>query len=396
MQLAISKGHNEWVVICKIPYFSPFYIYFYLFIAKSFNLCAPIINTSFIHSKSKQMKKQLLTLLLGMAFAFSLHAQVTTSAIAGYVMDDSNQPLPGANVLATHTPSGTVYGVITRDDGGYTIPNMRVGGPYLVEVSFVGYDKKSSDGIYLKLGEKLRHDVMLKESSTQLGEIEVVASGASVINNDRTGAATFIKNEQIRNMPTITRSTADLTRLNPMAAEGGSFAGRNDQYNNYSLDGSIFNNPFGLDAATPGGQADAQPVSLDAIEQITVSIAPYDVSQSGFTGASIDAVTKSGTNELKGSVFAYYRNKDMLGIKVDDVEVTRGDLTQLQTGFSIGGPIVKNKIFYFANFELLIFAFYQFFCILCSKITYIYYVQTYFYSQLLYHRPYRSWQVDSR
>jgi len=298
------------------------------------------------------MKKTLLLLFSGLVFTFSLQAQVTTSAMAGYVMDESGQPIPGANVLATHTPSGTIYGVITRDDGGYTIPNMRVGGPYSLEVSFIGYEKKTLESIYLKLGEKLRSDVTLIEAATQLGEIEVVASGAAVINSDRTGAATFITNEQIRNMPTITRSAADLTRLNPMAADGGSFAGRNDQYNNYSLDGAIFNNPFGLDAATPGGQADAQPVSLDAIEQITVAIAPYDVSQSGFTGASIDAVTKSGTNEFNGSVFAYYRNKDMLGVKVEDTEVTRGDLSQLQAGFSIGGPIIKNKLFFFANFEL--------------------------------------------
>lgn len=298
------------------------------------------------------MKKQLLLFLGILCLSLSLQAQVTTSAMAGYVVDDTNQSLPGANVLATHTPSGTVYGVITRDDGGYTIPNMRVGGPYKLEVSFVGYEKKTFDGIYLKLGEKLRYDVTLMESATQLGEIEVVANAASVINSDRTGAATFITNDQLRNMPTITRSAADLTRLNPMAAEGGSFAGRNDQYNNYSLDGAIFNNPFGLDAATPGGQADAQPVSLDALEQITVAIAPYDVSQSGFTGASIDAVTKSGTNEFTGTVFGYYRNKSMLGVKVGDTEVTRGDLTALQTGFSIGGPIVKNKIFFFANFEL--------------------------------------------
>ncbi len=298
------------------------------------------------------MKKHLLLFLGLVCLSWSMYAQVTTSAMAGYVMDETNQPLPGANVLATHTPSGTVYGVITRDDGGYTIPNMRVGGPYTLEVSFVGYEKKSSEGIYLKLGEKLRFDVALKESATQLGEVEVVASGTSVINNDRTGPATFITNDQLRNMPTITRSAADMTRLNPMAAEGGSFAGRNDQYNNYSLDGAIFNNPFGLDAATPGGQADAQPVSLDALEQITVAIAPYDVTQAGFTGASIDAVTKSGTNDFTGTVFGYFRNKNMIGTKVGDTEVTRGDLSALQTGFSVGGPIVKNKVFFFANFEL--------------------------------------------
>lgn len=298
------------------------------------------------------MKKQLLLSMAFLCLFLTLKAQVTTSAMTGYVMDDTSQPLPGANVLATHSPSGTVYGVITRDDGGYTIPNMRVGGPYMLEVSFVGYEKKTLEGIYLKLGEKQRLDVTLKASSMELGEVEVVATGASVINSDRTGAATFITSNQIRNMPTITRSAADMTRLNPMAAEGGSFAGRNDQYNNYSLDGAIFNNPFGLDAATPGGQADAQPVSLDALEQITVAIAPFDVSQAGFTGASIDAVTKSGTNEFNGTIFGYFRNKNMLGVKVEDTEVTRGDLSSLQTGFSLGGPIIKNKLFFFANFEL--------------------------------------------
>ncbi len=299
------------------------------------------------------MKKQIL--ILGWALlitALPMSAQVTTSAMTGYVWDESQQPLPGANVVATHTPSGSVYGVITRDDGGYTIPNMRIGGPYLVEISFVGYETESSDNVFLKLGEKLRRDVSLMKSNTALGEIEVVGALNSTINSDRTGAASFITNDQIRYMPTITRSAADLTRLNPMSAEGGSFAGRNDQFNNYSLDGSIFNNPFGLDAATPGGQTDAQPVSLDAIDQITVNIAPYDVSQSGFTGASINAVTKSGTNNFDGSVFAYYRNKDMIGGKVGDTEVTKGDLKQLQTGFSLGGPIVKNKVFFFANFEI--------------------------------------------
>ncbi len=299
------------------------------------------------------MKRLFLTLLCAIVIAaLPLGAQVTTSALAGYVMDASNKPLPGANVIATHVPSGTVYGVIAREDGAYTIPNMRIGGPYKVEVTFLGYENDSADEIYLKLGEKLRRDFTLKESNTQLNEVQVVGSVNTTINKDRTGAASFINSQQIKTMPTITRSTADLTRLSPLAAEGGSFAGRNDQFNNYSLDGSIFNNPFGLDAATPGGQTEAQPVSLDAIDQIVVNIAPYDVSQSGFTGASINMVTKSGTNKFGGSVFGYYRNKDMLGVKVKDTKVTRGDLSSLQTGFSLGGPIIKDKLFFFANFEL--------------------------------------------
>lgn len=206
---------------------------------------------------------------------------------------------------AVHTPSGTEYGVVTLDDGRYTLANMRVGGPYKVEVSFLGFQTNTLDNIFLKLGEKRFQDFQLIPATTELEAVEVKASANSVINSDRTGAATYINSDQLRTMPTITRSTADLTRLNPMSAEGGSFAGRNDQFNNYSLDGSIFNNPFGLDAATPGGQTDAQPVSLDAIDQISVSIAPYDVTQAGFTGASVNAVTKSGTNELSGTVFGF-------------------------------------------------------------------------------------------
>ncbi len=286
-----------------------------------------------------------------MAMAIGLSAQVTSSSINGTVTDENGNGIPGATVTATHEPSGTFYGVVTRDDGGYALPNVRIGGPYKIEASFTGFATNAQEGIFLRLGEKRRLDLTLKEG-LELGTVEVLGDRNDIINSDRTGASSNINLQQLQTLPTITRSTADLTRLNPMAAEGGSFAGRNDQFNNYSLDGSIFNNPFGLDAATPGGQADAQPVSLDAIEQITVNIAPFYVTQSGFTGASVDAVTKSGTNTIKGSVFGYYRNKNMIGTKVDGTDVTRGDLSQLQTGFSIGGPIVKNKVFFFANMEI--------------------------------------------
>lgn len=297
------------------------------------------------------MFKHITSLLACMAMAIGLSAQVTSSSINGTVTDENGNGIPGATVTATHEPSGTFYGVVTRDDGGYALPNVRIGGPYKIEASFTGFATNAQEGIFLRLGEKRRLDLTLKEG-LELGTVEVLGDRNDIINSDRTGASSNINLQQLQTLPTITRSTADLTRLNPMAAEGGSFAGRNDQFNNYSLDGSIFNNPFGLDAATPGGQADAQPVSLDAIEQITVNIAPFDVTQSGFTGASVDAVTKSGTNTIKGSVFGYYRNKNMIGTKVDGTEVTRGDLSQLQTGFSIGGPIVKNKVFFFANMEI--------------------------------------------
>lgn len=298
------------------------------------------------------MQKYLPLFLALLWYAIPGFSQVTTSSMTGVVDDNNGDPLPGVLVQLVHQPSGSEYFSVTLADGRYNLPNLRVGGPYQLVATFVGFQTVTIDSIFLKLGERRFLDFQMQTTTIELTGVEVKASANSTINSDRTGAATFINSEQLRTMPTITRSTADLTRLNPMSAEGGSFAGRNDQFNNYSLDGTIFNNPFGLDAATPGGQTEAQPISLDAIDQISVSIAPYDVTQAGFTGASINAVTKSGTNNFSGTVFGFYRNKNMLGIKVDDTKVTRGDLSQLQTGFSIGGPIIKNKLFFFANFEI--------------------------------------------
>ena len=302
------------------------------------------------------MKRRNLHILLIVAFCGwmstpSVFAQITTATLSGVVTDDKGETLIGAAVVATHQPSGSRYGVITREDGLFTIPNMRVGGPYIVKVSFVGYQDVSLSDISLNLNQKTNLKVKLASASAQLEAVEIKANRNDIMGADRTGAETSINNQTLNALPTISRSQADFTRLNPMAAEGGSFGGRNDQFNNYSVDGTIFNNPFGLDASTPGGQADAQPISLDAIEQINVAIAPYDVTQAGFTGASVNAVTKSGTNEFKGTVFAFYRNKDMASGKVDGTAVNRGTLQQNQAGFSIGGPIIKNRLFFFANYE---------------------------------------------
>ena len=182
-------------------------------------------------------------------------------------------------------------------------------------------------------------------------EVVITTNKSTTFSSERTGAETSIGRRELKALPTITRSAADFYRLEPTASSNGSFGGRNDQFNNFSLDGSIFNNPFGLDAATPGGQTNAQPISLDAIDQIQVSTAPYDVTQAGFTGASVNAVTKSGTNQWKGTVYGFYRNQDMTGDKVGDDDIIVPDLTQAQYGASIGGPIIKNKLFIFGNFE---------------------------------------------
>ena len=285
----------------------------------------------------------------GLLLALDASAQVTTSEIRGSITDETGNGLPGANVIALHVPSGTNYGTSTRADGRFNIPNMRVGGPYTVTITSVGYQDEKFEGIQLKLGQKFDLIVTMRESIEELEGITVTAAGE--IDSYRTGAETTIDNEQLTLMPTISRSASDIYRITPQAA-GDSFGGRNDQFNNFSLDGSIFNNPFGLDAATPGGQTNAQPISLDAIDQIQVSVAPYDVTQSGFTGASVNAVTKSGTNQFHGTAFGFFRNNSMTGRRVAGEDVFTPELSQLQTGFSLGGPIVKDKLFFFANFEL--------------------------------------------
>ncbi len=277
---------------------------------------------------------------------------VTTSAIKGLVLDAKGQPLPGATVIATHQPSGTTYGIATRDNGQFDLLNLRIGGPYEVRVSFVGYETQVQGNIQLVLGKTYETRLTMSEGSGQkLDEVVVRGNRDSQINPDRTGAVTNISNTAIRTLPTISRSQEDFTRLTPQAS-GQSFGGRNTLYNNFSLDGSIFNNSFGLDSPTPGGQTNSQPVSLDAIEQIQVSLAPYDVRQGGFTGAGINAVTKSGTNDFKGTVYTYFRNQNLIGKKIEGATIDNPSLKFNQTGFALGGPIVKNKLFFFANAEL--------------------------------------------
>ncbi|WP_298321255.1 TonB-dependent receptor [uncultured Aquimarina sp.] len=297
------------------------------------------------------MKNTLSTLVFAL-LAITIHAQVTTSNISGLVYDNTNQLLPGANITAVHSPTGTTYGGTTNFDGRFDLINLRVGGPYRVTVSYIGFKKKVYDEIFLQLGQTYNIDVVMIEDDNQLEEVVITSSKNATFSSERTGAETSIGNRELKSLPTITRSAADFYRLEPTASSNGSFGGRNDQFNNFSLDGSIFNNPFGLDAATPGGQTNAQPISLDAIDQIQVSTAPYDVTQAGFTGASVNAVTKSGTNEWKGTVYGFYRNQDLTGDKVGDDDIIVPDLTQAQYGLSIGGPIIKNKLFVFGNFEI--------------------------------------------
>ncbi|WP_167856334.1 TonB-dependent receptor [Hymenobacter metallicola] len=299
--------------------------------------------------------KPYLLLLLGFVLftngQFAAAQGVTTAAMKGVILDAKGSPLPGATVVATHLPTGTPYGTATRSNGQFDLLNLRVGGPYEIKVSFVGYTTYTQGNIQLALGKTFEANVTLAEEGRTLDEVVVKGNRDGVINKDRTGASTNINNGAIRTLPTISRSQEDFTRLTPQSS-GLSFGGRNTLYNNFSLDGSIFNNSFGLDAPTPGGQTNSQPVSLDAIEQLEVSLAPYDVRQGGFTGAGVNAVTKSGTNDFKGTVYTFLRNEKLIGEKVGDVTVRNPDLQFNQTGFALGGPIIKNKLFFFTNAEI--------------------------------------------
>lgn len=299
------------------------------------------------------LKKSLLFCsLLLTAFLFSsqsLAQGVTTAAISGTITDANGEALPGATVLAVHTPSGTQYGTATRPDGRYNFPAVRVGGPYTITVTFVGYQEQKQEGINLALGQGYTADFKLSDEATQLSEVEIIGSANPLLNSERTGAGTNISQETINSLPTLSRSISDFTRLTPQSS-GNSFGGQDNRFNNITIDGSIFNNSFGL-SGQPGGRTGVAPISLDAIEEIQVNLAPYDVRQSGFTGAGINAVTRSGTNEFSGSVFYNLQNENLVGDQAQGRAVPTNNFQNQQFGFRLGGPILKNKLFFFVNGE---------------------------------------------
>ncbi|WP_432713776.1 TonB-dependent receptor [Pedobacter sp.] len=301
------------------------------------------------------MKKSLLFKVVVIIFAivgsFSVaQAQVTTSSMTGTIKD-AQAALPGASVKATHTPTGTVYGITSNNDGRFTIGNMRVGGPYTVEVSFVGYKAQKFGNVYLKLGEPYVLNVVLADNAANLTEVTIVGSQPNaILNSNKSGTSTVVTRTQIQNLPTITRSVNDITRLTPQGGgPNGSLAGGSSRSNNFTVDGANFNNQFGIGSNVPAG---GSPISIDALEQISVNVTPYDVRASGFTGGSINAVTRSGTNDFTASAFYTMRNDDQQGKNVKDYEITNVQkFDQKQFGFSLGGPIIKNKLFFFVNGE---------------------------------------------
>lgn len=275
----------------------------------------------------------------------------TTSGLNGRVTDGSGQPLPGAAIVAVHVPSGTQYATVADNAGNYRIQNMRVGGPYSIRVTFIGFSTSNYTDIYLRLGESYVQNAELSEATTTLQEV-VVTSGLrnSILSSERTGTQTNVSSRDLANLPSINRSITDFSKYTPQS-QGNSIAGRDGRFNTITVDGSAFNNNFGLSSnPLPGGSA--QPISLDALEEISVNVAPYDVRMSQFTGASINAVTRSGDNTFKASVYTYQRPKSFTGNTVDGNEVANANTRQLQNyGFRVGGPVIKNKLFFFVSGE---------------------------------------------
>ena len=280
-------------------------------------------------------------------------AQVTTSSLAGVVVDQNGEPVIGAAVLALHEPSGTVYGAVTNADGRYTIQGMRTGGPYKVDFSCLGYQEASYTGVTLQLAETFTLNAKIAESSEFLEATVVIADAASKFNSqERTGAVTNINNAQITAIPTVNRSITDVTRLSPYGGNGMSFAGSDGRLANFTVDGANFNNNFGLSSNLPGG---GNPISIDAIEELQVVISPYDVRQTNFIGGGVNAITKSGTNTFKGTAYVYHKNENMQGDTVygEQIAGARDKNRSTTYGFTLGGPIVKNKLFFFVNAEYI-------------------------------------------
>ncbi|WP_340105261.1 TonB-dependent receptor [Rhodohalobacter sp. 8-1] len=301
------------------------------------------------------MTRQILLILILMLLPILAFAQgTTTGSIEGQITDVMGEPLPGANVVAVHMPTGSEYGTSTRVDGRYTLRNVRVGGPYEVRVSFIGFNPQIKEIGRIELGERVTRNFELEEGSLELGEISVTAVADQTFNADRTGARTNISSQEISRTPTISRSLGDFTRLTPQATGGNSFGGANDRYNNILVDGATLNDVFGLGDATPGSQAGvSSPLSIDAIAEFNVDIAPFEVTNNGFTGGQVNAITKSGTNNYTGSVYFQTRNQNLIGNYVIDDETSSDfpDFTERYIGLNVGGPIVQDKLFFFVNAE---------------------------------------------
>ncbi|MEC5145948.1 TonB-dependent receptor [Chitinophaga sp. 212800010-3] len=303
---------------------------------------------------------RMLILLTGILLTlFRVYAQETTGSLRGRITDAGGQPLPGVTVQAVHTPSGTRYGTATTPDGRYNLSGLRVGGPYRLEASFIGMETQREDNIQVMLGQVQQVNIALKTGARKLNELQVTATKTGPRTN---GAGRNINREELRNMPTISRSIQDVTRLVPQGSKDNTFMGSNFRYNNVTIDGAVNNDAIGfspsLGGATgtsgmPGSSTRTNPVSMDAIQDMQVYLAPYDVKIGNFTGGSINAVTRSGTNQLEGSVYVYGRNATLTGAdRAGDGRKMPAAFYDYQAGLRLGFPIIKNKLFFFTNTEV--------------------------------------------
>ncbi len=292
--------------------------------------------------------KSLLTAVLVLFTMLYTQAQVTTSSMSGVVKTNDGKLLEDASVVATHTPTGTVYRTKTRKGGRFDIFNMNTGGPYTVVVSYVGFGTDTKTDIFLQLGEAEKVDVELLDAKAELAS--VVVTGTRV-RGSKTGPSSNFGNRVINALPNISRSITNITTYTPQAGGGNSFGGRDGRYNNISVDGANFNNNFGLsNNPLPGGGI--SPISIDAFDEISVSVSPFDVKQGNFTGANIQAVTRKGTNAFNGSVYGYYRSEGLNGRVTAGKRIPTLDKSEAKLyGFRLGGPIIKNKLFFFINYE---------------------------------------------
>jgi outer membrane receptor for ferrienterochelin and colicin len=310
----------------------------------------------------KKFNQFLLATVLTLFSAVAFAQGVTTAAINGQITEANGSPLPGASIVAVHTPSGTTYGVATDFDGYYRISNMRVGGPYNITISYVGFQEYKTENVFLSLGASQRISVELSEDANVLDEVVITAQANSIFDAGKTGAETKISQRQVNTLPSLSRNIADFARLTPQAKVTGdaqiSIAGQNNRYNAIYIDGAINNDVFGLaGSGTNGGQTGVSPISLDAIESFQVNVAPFDVRQSGFAGGSINAITKSGTNTFTGSAYTFLRNQNLAGKTPFDLVDDEDDREKLEEfsaniyGVRLGGPIIENKLFFFVNYE---------------------------------------------
>ena len=292
----------------------------------------------------KKLFAAVAALLIGVAAS----AQFTTSSIGGKVTDESGEPLAGATVVALHTPSGTQYYAVANAEGRYSIQGMRPGGPYELTVSLIGCQTVKFQDITLALGESYTQDAFLVVSALELDEVVVSATANTRFSQQKTGASVNVSNREMNELPSVSRSISDLTKLSPYA-NGMSFAGGDGRSTNFTVDGANLNNNFGLSSNLPGG---GTPISIDALEEIQLVVAPFDVRQSNFVGGGINAITKSGTNTYKATAYAYYHDENLRGNKIGDTDLGERDPEMNKTfGFTVGGPIIKNKLFFFVNFE---------------------------------------------